>query len=228
MIINYMNAMKIGIFGGTFNPIHYGHLRAAEEAREKLGLDKIIFIHSGNPPLKNIELADAEHRYKMARLAISGNKYFKISAIEYRKKDKSYTVDTLEKLHRLYPKARLYFITGIDAFIDIPNWWKPERLLRLADFIVISRPRFRFSMLSASPYIKADKEILRQLDSGKLQSYHTKLKSKRGLTLLGLTPIGISATMLRERIKKGTSIKYLLPEEVESYIITDKIYKVKS
>ncbi|MDP2279367.1 MAG: adenylyltransferase/cytidyltransferase family protein, partial [Nitrospirota bacterium] len=95
--------MKLGIFGGTFNPIHYGHLTAAEEVKEKLGLNKIIFVPSGNPPLKDKELADAKHRYKMVKLGISKNCSFAVSDIEYKKRDKSYSVDTIEKLRRIYP-----------------------------------------------------------------------------------------------------------------------------
>ncbi|MDO8746111.1 MAG: nicotinate-nucleotide adenylyltransferase [Thermodesulfovibrionales bacterium] len=217
--------MKLGIFGGTFNPVHYGHLTAAEEVKEKLGLDGIIFVPSGNPPLKDKELADAKHRYKMVRLAISKNHSLAVSDIEYKKKDKSYSVDTIEKLRRIYPGARLYFIAGIDAFIDIPNWWQPERLVCLADFIVVSRPTFKFTGLASSPYLKINKNILKKLDDTKLQTYKTKLKSGRDIIMLHITPVEISATGIRKLIKRGKSIKYLLPEEVESYIITHKIYK---
>jgi nicotinate-nucleotide adenylyltransferase len=220
--------MKLGIFGGTFNPIHYGHLTAAEEVKEKLGLNKIIFVPSGNPPLKDKELADAKHRYKMVKLAISKNHSLAVSDIEYKKKGKSYSVDTIEKLRCIYPGARLYFIAGIDAFIDIPNWWQPERLVSLADFIVISRPAFKFTGLASSPYLRINKNILKKLDAAKLQTYKTKLKSGRDIIMLHITPVEISATGIRKLIKRGKSIKYLLPEEVESYIITHKIYKVKS
>ncbi|OGW56739.1 MAG: nicotinate (nicotinamide) nucleotide adenylyltransferase [Nitrospirae bacterium RBG_16_43_8] len=220
--------MKLGIFGGTFNPIHYGHLAAAEEVKAKLGLNKIIFVPSGNPPLKDRELADAKHRYRMVRLAIFKNHSLAVSDIEYKKKDKSYSVDTIEKLRRIYPGARLYFITGIDAFIDIPNWWQPDKLVSLADFIVISRPSFKFTGLASSPYLRINKNILKKLDSAKLQTYKTKLKSGRDIIIMHITPFEISATGVRKLIKRGKSIKYLLPEEVESYIITHKIYRVKS
>ncbi len=217
--------MKLGIFGGTFNPIHYGHLRVAEEVKEKLGLNKIIFVPSGSPPLKGRELADAKHRYRMVQLAASKNRSFAVSAIEYKNKDKSYSVDTLEKLRRIYPGARLYFIAGIDAFIDIPNWWQPERLVSLADFIVVSKPSFRFTDLASSPYLKINKNILKKLDDAKLQTYKTKLKSGRDIIMVHITPVEISATRIRKLIKRREGIKYLLPEEVESYIITHKIYR---
>ncbi len=217
--------MKLGIFGGTFNPIHYGHLTAAEEVKGKLGLDRIIFVPSGNPPLKDKELADAKHRYKMVKLGISKNRSFAVSDIEYKKKDKSYSVDTVEMLRRIYPGARLYFIAGIDAFTDIPNWWQPDKLVSLADFIVISRPSFKFTGLASSPYLKINRSILKKLDDAKLQTYKTKLKSGRDLIMLHITPVEVSATGIRKLIKRGKNIKYLLPEEVESYIITHKIYK---
>jgi nicotinate-nucleotide adenylyltransferase len=216
--------MKLGIFGGTFNPIHYGHLRAVEEVREKLSLDGIVFVPSGNPPLKDRELADARHRYKMVRLATFKNRSFTVSDIELKKKGKSYTVNTLEELGRLYPRARLYFILGIDAFLDIPNWFRPERLLRLTDFIVISRPSFKFFDLISSPYLKIERDILKKLDSGKTESHKTRLKTKKNVLMLRLTPVEISATAIRKMIKHGQSIKYLLPEEVESYIILNKLY----
>jgi len=216
--------MKLGIFGGTFNPIHYGHLRAAEEVRDKLGLYKIVFVPSGNPPLKDKELADAKHRYKMVRLATFKNRSFAVSDIEYKKKRKSYSINTLKKLQHIYPDAKLYFMLGIDAFLDIPNWWQPDRLIKITDFIVVSRPSFKFTDLSLSPYLKADKNILKRLDTSKSGYYKTRLKNGRDIIMLRLTPIGIAATEIRKLIKHEKSIKYLLPEEVESYIISNKLF----
>jgi len=217
--------MKLGIFGGTFNPIHYGHLIVAEEVRKRLRLDGIIFVPSGNPPLKDTELVEARHRYKMVKLAVSQNKAFIVSGIEYKKKGKSYTVNTLEKLRRVYRGARLYFIAGIDAFIDIPNWWQPEKLVGLTDFIVVSRPAFKFTDLASSPYLKISRNTLKKLDDGKLNTYKTKLKSGREIIMMRVEPVEVSATGIRKRIRQGKNIKNLLPEEVESYIITHKIYK---
>lgn len=216
--------MKLGIFGGTFNPIHFGHLRAAEEVRERLKLDRIIFVPSGNPPLKNKELADARHRYKMVRLATFKNRFFEVSDVEHKKKNKSYSVNTLKELQRLYKGARLYFILGIDAFIDLPNWRQPDRLLKLADFVVISRPSFKFEDLSSSPCLEANRNILKRIDSGKIESYKTGLKGGRDIIMLRLTALEISATLIRKLLKTGKGIKYLLPEEVESYIISNKLY----
>lgn len=217
--------MKIGILGGTFNPIHYGHLKAAEEVRERLDLNKIIFIPSGNPPVKTQELADAEHRYKMVELAIGGNPFFEISDIEYKRLCKSYSVHTMEELRNTYYDITLYFILGIDTFLDIPNWWQPERLISLVDFVVIPRSSFRFVDLLSSPYIYADKGNLERLDRAEVESYTAKLRTNRDLIAIRLPIIDISATEIRRLAKEGKSIKYLLPESVELYIIANKLYK---
>jgi len=216
--------MKVGIFGGTFNPIHYGHLRAAEEVRERLKFNKILFIPSGSPPLKTEELTDAIHRYRMARLAIVANRYFELSDIECKQPGKSYTVKTVEELKKNSLGMKFSFILGIDAFLDIINWWHPERLIKLINFVVISRPDFRFIDLQLSPYISIKKKILKELDNGELELYTTKLKSNTDAVLLRLTSIGISSTKVRRLLREGKSIKYLLPAEVESYIIANKLY----
>ena len=216
--------MKIGIFGGTFNPIHYGHLRAAEEVREKIKLDKILFIPSGRPPLKICDITDVRHRYEMTRLALMKNAYFEISDIECKQTGKSYTVKTLKELRKFYPEKDFYFILGIDAFLDIPNWWHHEELVALTHFIIISKPGFRFIDLQTSPVIETKKSILRKLDNAGIETYATKLQGNVTVMLLRLTPIGISSTEIRSRISRNTSIKYLLPAAVESYIIANKLY----
>lgn len=217
--------MKIGIFGGTFNPIHYGHLRAAEEVREKFDLTKVILIPSKNPPLKTRELLKSEHRYKMTELALSGNVFFEISDIEFKRPGKSYSVQTLEEMQRIFHDMDLYFILGIDAFLEIPTWYQPERLLSFADFIIISRPSFRFVDLLSSPYMDVSRNELEKLDKAEAESWRTTLKSKRVVTALRIPLLDISATEIRRRIREGKSVKYLLPESVESYIIANKLYK---
>ncbi|HYQ48635.1 MAG TPA: nicotinate (nicotinamide) nucleotide adenylyltransferase, partial [Thermodesulfovibrionales bacterium] len=144
--------MKLGIFGGTFNPIHFGHLRVAEDVRETAGLDRIIFIPSGTPPLKTNDIAPARQRLAMTQLAIKGNPFFGTLDIECRSRQKSYTVRTMERLQKLYPDDRLFFMLGIDAFLDIPNWHRPDMLVEQTDFMVLSRPGSRFIDLSSSPY----------------------------------------------------------------------------
>jgi len=217
--------MRVGVFGGTFNPIHYGHLRAAEEVREKVKLDKILFIPSGRPPLKTRDIAEVRHRYEMTRRALVKNSRFELSDIECRQRGKSYTVKTLKQLKRSHPEIDLFFILGIDAFLDIPQWWHYEELLALTHFIIISRPGLEFIDLQTSPIFKMKKSILRKLDNEEIETYTVKLHGHTMVMLLKVTPIGISSHEIRNRIRQERSIKYLLPASVESYIITNKLYR---
>lgn len=222
--------MRLGIFGGTFNPIHYGHLRAAEESRFKNNLDKIIFIPSGSPPLKTSELADASARYLMTSLAISPNPHFTVSDIELRQSDKSYTLKTLQSLKEIYAGDDLYLILGIDAFLDMPAWWMPERVIELVDFIVVSRPDYCFEDLFNSPYIDKNQlqttsfGLLDRLSPNAQDTINLNLVSGRRLIFFYVTPFGISSTEIRRLIREGRSIKYLLPEKVEKYIYDNNFY----
>lgn len=219
--------MKLGIFGGTFNPIHFGHLRAAEEVRELAGLDRVLFMPSGTPPLKSGDIASARHRLEMTLAAVRGAPGFEVLDIEITGRGKSYTVHTLKKLHALYPSDRLYLILGIDAFADIPNWYMPDLICASADFIVLSRPGFRFADLSASPYLSIKGRELKALDAGIKALHSGRLRSGRDVMLLNISPINISATDIRTLITQGRSVKYLLPAEVESFIISHKLYAFK-
>jgi len=220
--------MKIGIFGGTFNPIHYGHLRSAEEVRLAFGLDRIFFVPSGNPPLKRKDLADAGHRYNMVNLAARDNPFFEVLDIESIRSGKSYTVNTLEQLLKNYADTDFYFILGVDAFLDIPHWHEPLKILSLVNFIVISRPGKNFVDLFHSPYLGLKRTSLASLDRGETASVTTVLQSAKRVALAAVTPIGISSTEIRKCVKKGASIKYLLPAEVESYIISNNLYREKN
>ncbi len=217
--------MKVGIFGGTFNPVHYGHLRAAEEVREKLGFDKILFIPSGSPPLKTANLAGTRHRYEMVRLALGNNPFFEPSDIECRLSGKSYTVKTIRALKKADSRSEFFFILGIDAFLDIPNWWHPKELIALTDFVIISRPCLSFAGLGTSPYMKVGRKILKEMDDEKREKYEFKVESNRTAILFRVTPICISSTEVRRLVKQGKSIKYLLPPDVQSYIISKKLYR---
>lgn len=218
---------RIGILGGTFNPIHYGHLRAAEEVRERVGLEKVLFIPSCNPPLKGLDLANPEDRFEMTRLAIENNPYFEISDMECKRKGKSYTVDTISELNRSMPEKDLFLILGIDSFLEIPKWYKPDELLGMTDFIVVSRPGFRFEELL--PVLEMRKEdeghsYLKELDAGTTDLKEVSLKTGRKVLLMNITSLDISATTIRRLIRIDKSIKYLLPESVEYYIISNKLY----
>jgi len=212
----------IGILGGTFNPIHYGHLRVSEEVREGIGLEKVLFIPSGNPPLKAMELAPAEHRYEMTRIAIETNPLFQMSDIECRRPEKSYTVETLSELRETYAGKEFYFILGIDSFIEIPLWHQPDKLMELTNFVVVSRPGFSFSALAS--LVAADAEVFPALDARKLNAHKTRLGNGREIFLMNVTPMDISATGIRRLAHRGMSIKYLLPEKVESFIISHGLY----
>jgi nicotinate-nucleotide adenylyltransferase len=220
--------MNIGVFGGTFNPIHYGHLRAAEEIRAMLGLDRIFFIPSGNPPLKKKDLAGAGYRFNMVKMSVRDNPYFTVLDIECVRPGTSYTVRTLEELLKNFAGADLYFMLGIDAFLDIPNWREPEKILSLVNFIVLSRPGRNFADLSQSPYLELKKRSLADIDGGTATVWKTVLRNGKKIFFAKVTPIGISSTDIRKYIKKGSSIKYLLPAEVESYIISKNLYRKKN
>ena len=215
--------MKLGIFGGTFNPIHYGHLRIAEEVREIFGLENVIFMPSGIPPFKvhGAELIPALHRAEMVRLAIKTNPFFEFSDLEIKRKGISYTVDTLESLKNEYPQASLYFIAGADAMAEFPKWHRPERILELAQIIIVTRPGVALSGLRNLLIYGIPEEGLRDFIEGKKgQFIHSPFNFVR------VSAISISGTMIRAFIKSKKSIKYLLPEEVEYYIIKNRILTI--
>ncbi len=222
--------MRLGIFGGTFNPVHYGHLRAAEEARFKNNLDKVIFIPSGNPPIKTSDLADALARYLMVATAIGTNPYFIVSDLELRQSEKSYTLNTLKSLKQIYSNDELYLILGIDAFLDMPEWWQPQKIIEFVDFFVVTRPGFSLKDIFNSPYINKNQTLPSfseepyRITSGTQDKINLSLISGRSLTLFKITPVGISSTDIRGLIRDGRSIKYLLPEKVEQYIYEHNLY----
>jgi len=216
-------ANRVGVFGGTFNPIHYGHLRAAIEVREKLEFERIFLVPSGVPPLKGSDLAPSADRLEMTRLATLSTPLFEISDIECRQPGKSYTVETLKILRGTYPEKRLYLILGIDAFLEIPAWYQPITLLEEYDFVVISRPAYTFESLS--PMLSIYSAMMEALDASSIEIMTTYLKSGREAILLNVTPLQISATAIRNLVRMGKSIKYLLPEAVESYIISHNLFR---
>lgn len=217
--------MKIGIFGGAFNPIHYGHLRTAEDAADMLSLDRVLFIPSGKPAFKKPGLADARHRYQMTKIAIDDNALFAISDIEIKTPGRSYSADTARKLKERHKDYNLYFIMGIDAFADLPDWKEPESLITLANIVVISRPGYLFEDISASPYIKRiSKKVLKELDKGARKKFSFKMPAGQRCHLLRVTGLNISASRIRNALMSGKNAKYLLPDSVKSYIISHKLY----
>lgn len=216
---------KLGILGGTFNPIHVGHLAAAEEVRERLDLERILFIPSFLPPHKDDEaIPPAAQRLAMVKIAIAGNPQFSLSDIEVQRGGKSYTVDTVTDLHRAYPGAEIFFITGLDSFLDIQTWKDWERLLGLCSFVVLSRQGHAFTDLVNLPFMKTSKQKLEVLDSGEQARINAETPAGMSIWLEQVPLYDISSTDIRKRIRQGRSIKYLLPDAVETYIINNTLY----
>lgn len=198
---------KYGIFGGSFNPIHYGHLMICEYIKEEMGLDKVIFIPTGNPPHKELELS-AEDRYEMVRLAISPNPDFEISDIETTRIKMSYTVDTIRELKKIYKEEKLYFLIGLDSLFQLKTWMKIGDLSQEIEFVVALRPG----------YLDRE-EVNKEIDFLR-ENFGTKIN-------LIKTPLyEISSTDLRDRIHEGKSLRYLIPKKVLDYIEESGFYKV--
>ena len=219
---------RLGLFGGSFNPIHNGHLSIAQHTRDKLQLDHILFIPTGDPPHKQDgALAPAKDRYKMVRLAIAETPAFLISDIEVTRTGKSYSIDTVRKLQRQYgASTELHFLIGLDAFLAFPSWKEPQALLRACRFVVISRPGQSFQSLASLPMIpNTDPHALAQLDSGQIARLDIAVPSSPGIICLSLPPCSTSASDIRQRIKRGTALANLLPPPVESYILQHHLYQ---
>lgn len=200
--------MKIGIMGGSFNPIHLGHLMMSEYLREDLNLDKVLFIPTGKAPHKDYYEADEWERLKMVELAVENNLYFDALDIEVRNTGISYSVDTLYKLSKLFPKSEFYFFLGSDILLDLKGWKKFEELAKLCKFACAVRPGFE----------KISLDIMnREVEY---------LKSHYGAELYIVeTPrYEISSTDLRQRLQEKKSVKYLIPEKVFNYIKEKKLY----
>jgi len=220
--------MRLGLFGGSFNPIHNGHLAIARQAHEALALDRTLFIPTGDPPHKQDgALAGAQHRYEMVRLAIAGTPAFELSDIEITRQGKSYSIDTVRELQQHYgPSTALFFLIGLDAFLDLPNWREPDALLAACSFVVISRPGQSFKTLATLPFLQnVSMETLASLDAGTVNRLDLPLPSGQTVICLSLTPSPISASDIRERIRRGAMLANLLPPSVESYILHKQLYR---
>lgn len=187
--------MKIGILGGTFNPIHIGHLILAEEVREKLGLDKVIFVPAYLPPHKdNSDIAAAGARFAMLELAIKGNRYFSVSDAEIKRDGRSYTIDTVREFKKTYPADELYFITGSDLLKYLDEWKDLGEIIKMVKFIVGTRPGYPLE---------------------KIPSY---------ISTVAIRAVDVSAFEIRACIKGNKSFRYLVPEAVYKYIAKKKLY----
>jgi nicotinate-nucleotide adenylyltransferase len=194
--------------GGTFDPIHYGHLVTAEEARVQFGLDRVVFVPNRHPPHKDpADVTDPEDRYLMTFLATASNPYFSVSRIEIDRPGASFTIDTILALRAEHPGVDLYYITGADAILQIlrGEWERSRELLGLCQFIAATRPGFAL-----------DLETLRRSNSagGTLENVH----------VMTIPALAISSTDIRARVRTGRPIRYLVPEPVEAYIAKRALY----
>lgn len=194
---------KIGIMGGTFNPIHNGHLMLADQARIDMKLDLVIFVPSGTPPHK--KTSDAMHRLMMTRLALASNKYFSLSDYEVNKDEVDYSIDTVKYLKSKFPDDEFYFILGGDMIMDLDKWKDFKLLAKQVGFIAANRG----GMESSKILRKAD--ILRKMHSF-------------DITILNTSLMELSSSEIRDRVNKGKSIKYLVKDEVESYIYDNELF----
>ncbi len=198
--------MNIGVLGGTFDPIHNGHIIIAEEVKTRLNLVETLFVPAGQPWLKmNHPLAAAEHRVEMVRLALAGKPYFKLSTVEIDRDGPSYTVDTIAELQaKLGAGDKLFFILGWENLAKLPQWREPSRLINMCHLVVAPRPDYSY------PNLKALEAIIPGL-------------SQR-VTLMDKPEVDISATEIRNRVARGLSIRHLVPEPVDEYIRQHKLY----
>jgi nicotinate-nucleotide adenylyltransferase len=191
---------RLGVMGGTFDPIHYGHLVTAEEALVQFALDAVVFVPTGRPWMKGErEVSPAEDRYLMTVIATASNPRFQVSRIEVDREGPTYTVETLRGLAAEHPDAELYFITGADAMLEILDWKEPDEVLSLAHFIAATRPGYDL----------------------------TRFESPRhaNVSLMSIPALAISSTDVRARVGEGRPIRYLVPEGVKSYVEKAGLYR---
>jgi len=195
--------------GGTFNPIHNGHMVTAQEALDQFSLDRVVFIPTGDPPHKVEDLlAHAEDRYLMTVIAISSNDSFFVSEIDRR--GKSYTIDTVKELRKTYgTDAELFFITGADAILEILAWKNTDEIVSLAKFIAATRPGYDLS----------------KIEGLKSTLFRSEKAADEGISIMEIPALAISSTDIRKRIKQGRPINYLVPEGVNNYIIKHGLYR---
>lgn len=198
--------MNIGVLGGTFDPIHFGHLRVAEEVRSRLNLAEILFMPAGQPWLKaNNYVSPAEHRVQMVRLAIANKPYFKLSTMEVERPGPTYTVDTIAELKaRLGGEDKLFFILGWDNLVQLPQWRQPAQLVKMCCLVVVPRVGY---------------------PAPNLNSLEASIPGLSQATILLDKPrIDINASVIRSRVAHGLSIRHLVPEPVERYIKEHRLY----
>lgn len=198
---------RIGFMGGTFDPIHHGHLVAAESVYDGFNLEQVVFIPAGMPAHKSQSfVTPSHHRLNMTTLAVKSNPHFSVSTVEVKREGPSYTIDTMRCFRACYgPEAELFFITGVDAVMQIPEWKNAEGLFEICRFIAATRPGY------------PTENFFRFRD-------RLSVRQRRGIRMLAIPALSISSSDLRERVRRGRSIKYLVPEVVEQYILEHGLY----
>ena len=202
---------RIGLFGGTFDPPHVGHLVLAECARDRLGLDEVHFIPAGQPPHKpGRRITRAAQRVAMARLAVRGNRAFAVSTLETRRRGPSFTIETLREVAADSPRARLYLLMGADSLDEFATWREPEAILRLATLAVAERPGIARRALRRRSAVSA-----------------RGASSARGARIewLDNAEIAVSSSIVRTRVREGRSIRYMVPDTVAAYIARHRLYR---
>jgi nicotinate-nucleotide adenylyltransferase len=196
--------MRLGLFGGTFDPIHLGHLILAEQCRESCRLDRVWFIVAGAPPHKPGDRTAVAHRLEMVRIAIAGNAAFAVSEIETARPGPHYSVETLGAIRRDQPGDDLFFLIGADSLAELPTWRDPARIAQLATIVVVNRPG------------------IDQVQSDSLPDFGP---GSHALVSVTFPPIGIASSDLRRRFAEGRTVRYLLPRGVEAYIEAQGLYR---
>ncbi|MFM1844839.1 MAG: hypothetical protein RI917_157 [Actinomycetota bacterium] len=189
--------LRIGVMGGTFDPIHHGHLVAASEAADAFDLDEVIFVPTGNPGNKKV-ISSSENRYLMTVIATAANPRFKVSRVDIDRPGVTYTIDTLTELSKQFPDADLFFISGADAIAQILAWKEVDSIWPLAHFVAVTRPGHKLEL----PDVKEAK-----------------------ISQLEVPALAISSTAIRERAEAGKPIWYLVPDGVVQYIAKHKLYR---
>lgn len=212
----------LGVFGGTFNPIHLGHLRAAEEVAEALALARVLFVPSAHPPHKRAgdAIAPAEQRLAWVRLAIAGNPRFEVDPLEVERGGPSYLVETLRALGARHGRGRLVFILGRDAFEDMADWREPRELLALADFAVMTRPPVREGSLAEWLPAPLAGDLVLAADGRSAE--HRRAGTR--VRLVEITALDVSASDIRSRLREGRSVRYLLPDAVREAVAASGVY----
>jgi nicotinate-nucleotide adenylyltransferase len=211
--------MKIGIFGGTFNPVHLAHLRISEEIREAFNLEKVIFVPAATPPHKPLadELSFSD-RLRMVTLAVGDNPFFTVSDLEGKREGKSYSIDTLNIFRKMYPQDEFYLIMGSDSFADFKSWKEFASIFSCCNIVTIGRPGTVVSLRTALP-VEIAHEFTYSMDRNVLTH-----SSGHSVYSIEGTMLDISSTAIRSLIREGKSIKYLVPDTVKEYIKQQRLY----